>query len=151
MSSPRRPIMLALLAVVVLTAAGCETTRILGPRTWTAAAESANGRTFVVNVRDTSGRIDSVEIDPAGADPFGEITNPPGQPNVLLVPWTGGSCDEQTDIEIAANGAGLSISLSTRSTAGACDAMGVGHLLRITGTSPLPAAAVTFRTMPAGS
>lgn len=151
MSSPRRPILLVLLAVVALSAAACDLTRFSGIRAWSAAAESVNGRTFVVNVRDTSGRIDNVEIDPEGSDPFGEIANPPGQPNVLIVPWTGGSCDEQTDIEIVADGAGLSISMSTRSTAGACDAMGVGHLLRITGSSPLPAAAVTFQTMPTGS
>lgn len=151
MSFRRQPILLVILAVVALSAAACDLTRFQGARVWSAGSESVNGRTFVVNVRDTSGRVENVEIDPAGPDLFGEIANPPGQPNVLIVPWAGGSCDEQTDIEIVANGAGLSISMSTRSTPGACDAMGVGHLLRITGSSPLPAAAVTFQAMPTGS
>lgn len=143
MPFPGRPILLVLLVVVALSASACDRTRVPATRTWTAAAESVNGRTFVVNVRDTSGRIDNVEIDPAGLPVLGDIANPPGQPNLVIVPWTGGACDEQTDIEIAANGAGLAISMRTRLSAGVCDAMGVGHILRITGLAAIPAAAVT--------
>ncbi|MHB8890783.1 MAG: hypothetical protein ACYC65_01925 [Candidatus Limnocylindrales bacterium] len=142
MPSPR-PLLLVLLAVVALSVAACDLTRVQGPRSWTAAAESVNGRTFTVTVRDTSGRIDNVEIDPAGVGGFGAIANPPGQTNVLIVPWTGGTCDEQTDIEISADVAGLAISTTTTTSAAECDAMGVGHVLRITGLAAIPAATVT--------
>ena len=73
----------------------------------------------------------------------------PGQPNVLLVPWTGGACDRRTDIAIAANGAGLAISIATTVAPGVCDAIGVEHTLRITSGQPLPPAAVTVKTAPA--
>jgi len=132
---------------LALSLAGCS--RITGPREWTATAELAAGGTFVVDVRDTSGRIDDAEVDPAGVSAPAGVGNPAGQPNVLLVPWTGGACDRRTDIAIAAHGAGLAISIATTVAPGVCDAIGVEHTLRITSGQPLPAGAVTVTTVPA--
>ena len=147
MSSVRHPTVLVLLAVLGFSAAACDVNRVQGPRTWTAGTQSVSGKTFVVNVRDTSGRIEDVEIDPQAVQGLGGPANPPGQPDVLIVPWTGGTCDEQTDIEVAANGSGLSISITTATAAGDCDAMGVAHAIRLTGSAAVPVASVTV-TMP---
>lgn len=144
-ASPRVPV-IALLLVTVLATAGCS--RVSSPRDWTSTAELAAGGSHTIDVRDTSGRVDNVEIDPAGVDVFGAVANPPGQPSVLIVPWTGGACDEVTDIAIAANGQGLTLSVSTQVSKRVCDAIGVGHALRITLSQPIPAAAVTVTTKP---
>lgn len=141
-----RPFAVPLMLVLALSLAGCA--RITGPREWTATAELVAGGTFVVDVRDTSGRIDEVEIDPAGTSAPAGVSNPAGQANVLLVPWTGGACDRRTDIAIAANGTGLAISFATTVAPGVCDAIGVAHVLRITSGQPLPAAAITVTTAP---
>lgn len=152
MSSPRRPILLVLLAVVALSAAGCETTRsVLGPRTWTMTAETTSGRTTSIQVADTSGRIENAEIDPPNLPAMGDIANPPGQPNVVVVSWTGGACDALTDITITSAGNGLAIEIRITRAPGDCDAIGIGHALRLTGSAPLPAGAVTVRTLPTGS
>ena len=36
-----------------------------------------------------------------------EISNPPGEANVVLVPWAGGACDVRTEITFKAAGQGL--------------------------------------------
>jgi hypothetical protein len=118
---------------------GCE--QVLGPREWTMMAARADGSQYTVVVRDTSGRLENVEIDPIDAPP-GAVENVPGHPNVILVPWTGGACDERTDIMIRGAGVGLAISISATVAPGDCDAIGEGHVLRITGSGALPAGAV---------
>ena len=146
----RRSLGLISLIVVLLAAlalAGCS--RIVGPRSWTATAQRIGGGSYLIDVSDTSGRVDGLEIDPPGLGVVGGVINPPGQPNVVVVPWTGGACDERTDIAIAPNGQGLAISIATRVLPGVCDAIGVEHTLRITSGQPLPAAAVTVTSAPA--
>lgn len=137
---------LAIVAALALFLGGC--TRITGPRQWTETAELVSGGSFVIDVRDTSGRIDNVEIDPTGVQAPGGVANPTGQPNVLLVPWTGGACDRRTDISISANGAGLAIAFQTTVSPQACDAIGVGHLLRLTSSQPIAPAQVRVSTAP---
>jgi len=145
--SPRPVRLLALLFVAALTLGACS--RIVGPRDWTQTAELVNGGSIVVNVRDTSGRIDDAEIDPPAGNPVPDVVaNPPGQPNVLVVTWTGGACDERTDIGIASAGPRLAITITTTVANRDCDAIGIGHLLRLTSSQPLPANAVTVTTQP---
>jgi hypothetical protein len=139
----------ALLAAAVVSLAACDLARVTGPRQWMDSAQLAAGGTYVVAVRDTSGRIDNVEIDPADAGPVPDaVSNPPGQPNVLLVSWTGGACDERTDVDIAATGPGLGITIRTTVANRDCDAIGIGHVLRLTSSQPLPPAAVQVTTTP---
>jgi hypothetical protein len=137
--------MFVVLTLMVLAVGACEVTRHASARSWTQSAETTAGKALNITVNDTSGRIDNVEIDPAGVDAFGGVASPPGQPKVLLVPWTGGACDERTQVEIAgATTPALAISITTQVSAGACDAIGVPHVLRITGIAPIPAGGVTL-------
>ena len=129
--------------VAAFTLVGCGTTRVSSPRDWTETAETTAGETVIVKVHDTSGRIDNAEVDPAGAGSFEGVAHPAGQPGVLLVPWVGGACDQTTAIDIAAAGSGLSIAIRTTVAPGACDAIGIGHALRLTGLEDLPASLVT--------
>jgi hypothetical protein len=145
---PRPWFALAATALLALALAGCVGS-LRGPREWNASAELVAGGTFVISVRDTSGRIDDVEIDPAGVAVPDEITNPAGQPNVVLVPWVGGACDQRTDIPIEARGGGIALTVHTTVAPGPCDAMGVLHVLRLTSLDALPAAAVTISNWPA--
>ena len=83
---------LPLAAIVALVGGACSLTNsVAGPREWTQTITAADGTTQEVVVRDESGRLTNVEIDPAGVPPAMEISNPPGEANVVLVPWTGGA------------------------------------------------------------
>jgi hypothetical protein len=151
----RSPVLVAvtstLVLVVALALAGCEVSRVVtGPRTWTTTVETISGRTSTVSVRDGSGRIEDARVD-ADVGPLGDIANPPGQPNVVLVNWVGGACDERTDITIAEAASGLSIEIRTTAAPGDCDAIGIGHVLRLTGSGPLPAASIVVSQPRAGS
>ncbi len=141
---------LAAIAVAIslcLLLTGCE--RILGPREWTMSASRVDGTQHTIRVRDTSGRIENVEIDPEEpVEAADAVTNPPGQPNVVIVPWLGGACDTLTDIAIEGSGSGLAITVTTTRAAGVCTAVGVPHELRVTGTGPLPAGSVQVRQGP---
>ena len=132
--------------VAAFTLVGCATTRVSSPRDWTDTAVTTAGETVTVNVHDTSGRIDNAEVDPTDVGQVGGMLNPTGQPKVLVVPWVGGACDKTTAIDIAAAGSGLSITISTTVAPGECDAIGVGHVLRLTGLEDLPASLVTVTT-----
>ncbi len=130
--------------VAALALAGCSITRVSSPRDWTESAVTTAGQTVTVTIHDTSGRIDNAEVDPTGVGTFEGVSNPAGQPRILLVPWVGGACDQTTAIDIAAAGSGLSIAIRTTVAAGACDAIGIGHTLRLTGLEDLPASLVTL-------
>jgi outer membrane murein-binding lipoprotein Lpp len=132
--------------MAALTLVGCSTTRVSSPRDWTDTAVTAAGNTVTVNVHDTSGRIDNVEFDQTDVRQVKGVANPAGQPRVLVVPWVGGACDKTTAIDIAAAGSGLSITIRTTVAPGDCDAIGVGHALRLTGLEDLPASLVTVTT-----
>jgi hypothetical protein len=106
-------------------------------------ATAASGRAWTVQATDTSGRIDNAEFDPAGVTAPTEVSNPAGQANVALVSWVGGACDTQTAIAIATAGQGLSVTIRTTVAPGECDSIGVGHVLRLTSSQPLPAGSIT--------
>ena len=142
MPTHRSRIVIAAL-VAAFTLVGCSITRVSSPRDWTDTAVTGAGNTVTVTVHDTSGRIESVEFDQTDVRQVNGVANPAGQPRVLIVPWTGGACDETTAIDIAAAGSGLSIAIRTTVAPGACDAIGIGHALRLTGLEDLPASLVT--------
>jgi hypothetical protein len=100
-------------------------------------------------VRDESGRLTNVEIDPAGVPVAMEISNPPGQANVVLVPWTGGACDKRTEITFKAAGQGLAGTLRITTEGDMCIMIAVAHQLRLTSNEPLPAAQVTLEQVSA--
>jgi hypothetical protein len=141
-------IRLTTVAAVLLLATGlaaCDiVSQVTGPRTWTQEAELQDGSTQTITVRDTSGRITDVEIDPPGVQDPGAIANPPGEPNVVLVPWTGGACDTKTEIVFDAQGDGLAGTIRIETSGDICVMLAVPHLLRLTTTGPMPAASVSL-------
>ncbi len=138
----------AVIAIVASVAACDIVSRVSGPTEWTQEVELQDGSKQTISVRDTSGRITQVEIDPPGVQDPGEITNPDGQPNVVLVPWTGGACDTTTDIEFTAAGTGLAGTIKIQTSGDVCVMMAVPHLLQLTTNVPMPAASVSFVTAP---
>jgi hypothetical protein len=134
------PFAVALLVLTLI--AGC--TRIQGPREWTMTAERSSGETYTVSVRDNSGRIEDVSVDPVGVAVPAGIANAPGQPNVVLIPWTGGACDRTTAFAINATATGLALTIRTTVAPGGCDAIGIGHVLQLRSSQPLPPAAITW-------
>jgi hypothetical protein len=132
---------IVLLVIAALIVGGCSQVR--SPRSWVTSAELVTGGTITFDVRDESGRIDAAEIDPPGVTAPERVSNPVGEPGVLLVSWVGGACDERTDIGVAGSDQGLVVTIKPTVAAGDCDAIGIGHTLRLTSANPLPASSVT--------
>jgi hypothetical protein len=143
---------LRLAALVVLAAmvSGCALAgTVAGPRSWTASASNVDGRESVVSVTDRSGRVQDVEFDPLDAVAGGGVVVVPGQPSSLDVPWTGGSCDKWTAIDIVGAGAGLGVTVTiTPDETLVCDAMGVLKTIRIKLDQPIPPGLVVVRQEP---
>jgi hypothetical protein len=143
------PLVLPLAVAVAVVASACSlTSSVTGPREWTQTVTSADGSTQEIVVRDESGRLTNVEIDPQGVPMASEITNPPGGANVVLVPWTGGACDKRTEITFKAAGQGLAGTLKVDTEGDICIMIAVAHQLRLTSGEPLPAAQVTLEPTP---
>lgn len=119
-----------------------------GPRSWIFQAERVDGSTFTVAVTDKTGRIDEATVDPVDAPQVAAVANPPGEPNVVIVPWTGGACDTRTTVSVenAPGGAGILVRIRTEVAPGVCDTIGVAHSLRLASARALPAAGVTLTT-----
>jgi hypothetical protein len=124
------------------------TSSVTGPREWTQTVEADGGSTQEIVVRDESGRLTDVQIDPQGAPMAAEISNPPNEPNVVLVPWTGGACDVKTTITFKAAGQGLAGTLKVETSGDICIMIAIPHQLRLTAATPLPAAQVTLEPAP---
>jgi len=143
------PRVMPLVAVIALVAGACSlTTSVTGPREWKQTVETDGGSTQEIVVRDESGRLTNVEIDPAGVPMAMEISNPPGEANVVLVPWTGGACDKRTEITFQAAGQGLAGTLKVTTEGDICILIAIAHQLRLTSNEPLPAAQVTLEPAP---
>ena len=143
------PRVMPLVAIIALVAGACSlTTSVTGPREWKQTVETDGGSTQEIVVRDESGRLTNVEIDPAGVPMAMEISNPPGEANVVLVPWTGGACDKRTEITFQAAGQGLAGTLEITTEGDMCIMIAIAHQLRLTSNEPLPAAQVTLEPAP---
>jgi len=143
------PRVMPLVAIIALVAGACSlTTSVTGPREWTQTVETDGGSTQEIVVRDESGRLTNVEIDPAGVPMAMEISNPAGEANVVLVPWTGGACDKRTEITFQAAGQGLAGTLEITTEGDMCIMIAIAHQLRLTSNEPLPAAQVTLEPAP---
>lgn len=142
-----RPATLLVSVLVALSSAGCALTgTVTSARSWTQAASGVDGRDHVTNVNDRSGRVQDVEVDSLGGQAGGGVVAVPGQPNALDVPWVGGACDTQTDVDIADAGAGLVVTVKiTRDESNPCPAVGVLRSIRLHLDKPLAPALVDVR------
>jgi hypothetical protein len=146
----RRLALPAVLVVATLAAGACSvTSSITGPREWTESVVADDGSTQDIVVRDESGRLTDVQIDPQGIPMASEISNPAGEPNVVLVPWAGGACDVRTEITFRAAGQGLAGTLKVTTSGEMCIMIAIPHQLRLTAATPLPAAQVRLEQAPA--
>jgi hypothetical protein len=146
----RSPAVATLLVMTALVAGACSlTSSVTGPREWTQTVEAEGGSTQEIVVRDESGRLTDVQIDPQGVPMAAEISNPAGEPNVVLVPWTGGACDVRTEITFTPAGQGLAGTLEITTEGDMCVMIAIAHQLRLTAATPLPAAQVTLEPVPA--
>ena len=146
----RRLVLPVLLAAASIAVGACSlTSSVTGPREWTQEVTADDGSKQTIVVRDESGRLTDVQIDPQGVPIAQEISNPPGEPNVVLVPWTGGACDVRTEITFKPAGQGLAGTLRITTGGDICIMIAIPHQLRLTAATPLPAAQVTLEPAPA--
>src|SRR4051794_8053501 len=100
-----------------------------------------------VRVTDESGHLRDAGQEVGflgGAKPDADTWNPPGRPDKVLVTWTGGGCDESAELTLRARGNGFSATVTTKVSAGACDAIGIGRSVMLTFDRPVPGASVTI-------
>jgi hypothetical protein len=136
------------LALAVVALAAC--TAVTGPRSFSFSAVTTAGASWMVVVNDTSGRIQDMKVDPNPpiADATGRPFNPPGSPDVLVVPWVGGACDTRTTFTVAAGDDGrIEISYQVDVAPGDCEDLGVSHQL-VLRTSPVVPAANVMMAVP---
>jgi hypothetical protein len=139
---------LARIASVALTAvlvAACATTVTSSPREWTTTFERTDGSTHAIRVTDGAGRLDEVVVDPAGVSIPETVVLAPGSERTLLVPWTGGSCDATTAIDVTAEGDAIDVGIAVTTGAEVCDAMAVGHVVALTFNGPISPDQVTLQ------
>ncbi len=141
-TAPRR-LLLAALLLAMLSLAACGLVPSVGGRGWSMTAASQAGTDSTTNVTDASGKVLSVESDPAGADLFSPVSVPANRPNTLDVAWTAGACDKTTDIAIASRAVGLAVTVQITSNGQPCDAMGLPRAIRLSLSGPIAPGAVT--------
>ncbi len=134
----------ALAAVVLASAvAACATSVASSPREWTTTVERTDGSVHAIRVTDVTGRIEDVAVDPAGVPIPETVVAAPGSDRTLLVPWTGGSCDATTAIDITASGDATDVAIAVTPGSEVCDLMAVGHVVAITFSEPVSPEDVT--------
>jgi hypothetical protein len=138
----------ARIASVALTAvlvAACATSVTSSPREWTTTFERTDGSTHAIRVTDGTGKVDEVEVDPAGVAIPETVVLAPGSDRTLLVPWTGGSCDATTAIDVTADGDAIDVGIAVTTGAEVCDAMAIGHVVALTFSDPVSPDQVTLQ------
>ena len=147
---PSAPVhrLLALAAIIALAAslAGCGVASVSqGPRGFAVSSVAQDGSAWTVNVTDETALVTAVDVDPAG------VTAPAGgpvvgsRPDQVLIGWVGGACDTNTSIRLTPQGGRIIAAFSATQAAGACDAVGVVHVLQLTFSKPIPAGMITVQ------
>lgn len=144
----RSLVRLTLPAVLAVALAACSLTAVSGPREWSQQVTLADGTVHTISVRDESGRLTNVEINPPDVAMASEISNPAGSENVVLVPWAGGACDVDTAFVFSAAGQGLAGTLKVTTSGQVCNMLAIQQQLRLTSGAPLPASQVTLDRAP---
>ena len=145
----RRRIVITALLVLAVVLAGCN--RIVGPRSFAMSAATVAGETWSVTVNDTSAAVTDASVDPTPffVDATGLPFNPPGSPDTVVIPWTGGACDRVTTFNVASrDGGGLNVTYKIQVAPGACDAIGILHQLVLKTSPAIPAGRVMVTREP---
>jgi hypothetical protein len=102
-----------------------------------------------VTLGDTTGLVVSMEPGvadpPAGSD--ASVSTDPANPNVLIVRWFGGACEEETVLGLWPDGDDFGMYVALRGgpgLGGGCPAIGINRAVRITLSSPIAADQITF-------
>lgn len=95
-----------------------------------------------IRVSDATGLVRDVitggGVAAAPLEGRGGLSNPPGQPNGLVVQWLGGVCDQSAVLAVSRGGEGrLHLVLDTTVAQGDCEAMGIFRALRLTLSVPV--------------
>jgi hypothetical protein len=106
-------------------------------------AGSDGGEPLRVTVVDRTGTINLVEVAPGGFDFRDHIASVQGRPDILVVSWIGGLCDQQTELTFERKGDKLQFSEDT-TRAASCRLAGVIRGLSVHFNSSVPVEAVTF-------
>lgn len=95
---------------------------------------------------DKSGVIQSVAAEvPAATESDSAITNPPEEPDVLLVTWIGGTCDHRVEFVFDGGADAYTLSGVTERDSG-CTLSGIARSIRIQLSTPVPADTVEFQS-----
>ncbi|HEY7522548.1 MAG TPA: hypothetical protein VH720_02680 [Candidatus Limnocylindrales bacterium] len=135
---------LALVVAVMVALTGCR--GFLTPsRTFdTVLEEPAAFDPLPLRVADETGMvrdvIAEVGIVRGPFDGRGALSNPPGQPNRLIVQWVGGACDERTELSVAHGAEGrLHLVLDTVVREQVCNDIGIFRAVSLTLAVPVEA------------
>ena len=99
-----------------------------------------------VTIEDRTGDLQDVTQAvgfPGGAQPTVPTWNPPGQPNQVLVSWTGGACDESVTMTLTKQGSGYQIALATQTKSEVCTMQAVPRDVLLIFKQPTDASTVT--------
>jgi len=98
-----------------------------------------------VTIEDRTGDLQDATqaIGFGGAQPTVPTWNPPGQPNQVLVSWTGGACDESVTMTLTKQGSGYQIALATQTKSEVCTMQAVPRDVLLIFKQPTDASTVT--------
>ena len=94
---------------------------------------------------DKSGVIESIAAEvPTATESDIDVANPPGEPDVLLVTWIGGTCDHRVEFVFDGGADAYTLSGVTERDSG-CTLSGIARSIRMQMSTPVSADTVEFQ------
>ncbi len=134
----------AAVAIAALVVAGCT---VFGRTHGLQLAGTEPGMDpLFVTVEDRTGDLQDVTqaIGFGDAQPDAPTWNPPGQPNQVLVSWSGGACDESVTMTLTKQGSGYQIALATETRSEVCTMQAVPRSVLYIFDGPTDASTVSL-------
>jgi hypothetical protein len=134
-----RSLAYGLIVCLVVLACSPSTARTLG----VTLPGTAEIRPLPAVLVDQAGLVETISAEaPLAAEP--SLTNPPGELDVLLVTWIGGTCDHRVEFVFDRGAEAYSLTGVTDRDSG-CTLAGVLRSIRIEMSAPVPAADVVVK------
>lgn len=138
----RRAVVLTLLVAVLVVACQPE------GRTFQTTLRTEYSDPLPVTLTDETGLVTGIaqaEVDPAtGNDVLPVLHADPNDPNVSVLTWTGGVCDQDTTVRFSVLNGGYVLSVAVDEKFGTgCPAAAVPRAIRIAASRPIPVDSVT--------